>query len=296
MRELRLARLAHVVVEAFDRHGPVGLPQRGERLDEPPGRVLIERRAAGVRVVGQRADRELDVEDPAHAADERRPVLGVEAATLLERSVACGQVGPLLQHRVEVPARRLLLALDEEADLDRQRPDGFLVRLGGLDPDEELSFVIRDAAGEELVVADRRLVGRRGPEVERRRGLHVVVLDADEGALASSDLTDDEWRDAVLLDELDLRAGLAEPVRGPLRAAPKRGQLRGLAGDPAKFTELVGPPLRPLRDELVELLVGQGRPPGGLSQPSPRDPRARAACARARSGTAGTRSRPPGSR
>ncbi len=113
-----------------------------------------------MRVVRQRADRELDVEDPAHAADQRRPVLRVERAALLERAVTGGEVGALLEHRVEVAARRFLFALDEEPDLDRERADRVLVRLGGLHADEELSFVVRDAAGEELVVADRRLVGR----------------------------------------------------------------------------------------------------------------------------------------
>src|SRR5207249_7550973 len=128
----------------------------------------------------------------------------------------------------------LLLAFDQEPDLDGERAHRLLVRLGGLHADEELSLVIRYTASEELVVADGRLVRRRRPEIERRGRLDVVVLDADEGALAAAHLADDERRDAVLLDQLDLRPGLAEPVGGPLRAALQLGELRGLARDPAK--------------------------------------------------------------
>ena len=77
--------------------------------------------------------------------------------------------------RLEVRAADLLLALEDDADVDRQRPGLPEVRLERLDVHEQLPLVVGGAAREQLVVAHRRLERRRRPQLERVDRLHVVV-------------------------------------------------------------------------------------------------------------------------
>ena len=78
---------------------------------------------------------------------------------------------------VERVAPGLLLALDQVADAARQRADRLEPGLDGPDPRQELALVVGRTAGPHAAVADRGLVGRRRPQLEGTRGLHVVVLD-----------------------------------------------------------------------------------------------------------------------
>ena len=69
-------------------------------------------------------------------------------------------------------------------DVDRQLAPGREVRLQGLDVQEELALVVGRAAGVDAPVAHGGLEGRRGPEVERLGGLHVVVAVDQHGRRA----------------------------------------------------------------------------------------------------------------
>ena len=86
--------------------------------------------------------------------------------------------------RVEGAAPRLLLALDEVPDAAGQRTDRLQPRLDRPDPRQELALVVRGPAGPDAAVADGGLVGRRRPQLERARRLHVVVLDGGHASAA----------------------------------------------------------------------------------------------------------------
>src|SRR5439155_19216583 len=58
-RAVGVARLAHVVVEAADLNAALFVHERCEGMREPPCRVRIVRRAAGVRVARHRANAEV---------------------------------------------------------------------------------------------------------------------------------------------------------------------------------------------------------------------------------------------
>ena len=65
------------------------------------------------------------------------------------------------------------------------------------DARQELALVVRRATRPDAAVADGRLVRRRGPQLERARGLDVVVLDGAHRPRAVADLADDQRRGAV---------------------------------------------------------------------------------------------------
>ena len=81
----------------------------------------------------------------------------------------------LAHELVEVLAADFLLALDEDLDVDRQRPGLLQPGLDGLEVHEDLALVVGRAARVDLAVAHRRLKRRRLPQVHRVDRLHVVV-------------------------------------------------------------------------------------------------------------------------
>ena len=90
----------------------------------------------------------------------------------------------LLDEGDQIGRSHFLLALGEYDDVHRQRPAGAEVGLQRLDVQEELSLVIGGAAGVDPPVADLGFEGGRVPEVQRLRGLHVVVpVDEDGGCV-----------------------------------------------------------------------------------------------------------------
>jgi hypothetical protein len=114
----------------------------------------------------------------------------------------------------------LLLAVGDEAEVDRQRPLGRELPRG-VDRHPELPLVVRDPARVQPLVPDRRLEGIGLPELERRRRLHVVVPVDEDGRRAASagrraDLADDE-RPLAPWHELGLAAAATDLVGHPLR-------------------------------------------------------------------------------
>ena len=97
------------------------------------------------------------------------------------------------------------------------------MRLNRLDVQVKLALVVDRTAGEELAVADGRLEGRRGPQLEGLGGLHVVVA-IDEDRLRAGRCTavlgeDDRVarRGEHLGGEADARALGGEPLGGAAR-------------------------------------------------------------------------------
>jgi hypothetical protein len=80
-----------------------------------------------------------------------------------------------LQQRLEVGAADLLLALDDELQVDRQRALALQQAPHRLDLVEHLALVVDGAPGARLALDDDRLERRRVPQLERVDRLHVVV-------------------------------------------------------------------------------------------------------------------------
>ncbi len=115
-----------------------------------------------------------------------------------------------------------------------------------------MPFVVVDAARVHGAVAHRRLVRRGLPEVQRHRGLHVVVLDADESPLAGAGLPHDErWR-AIDPELVRRRAGGDEALAAPARRGVERAEIRRLRGARAQLAQLGDEPRAVLLDIPVE--------------------------------------------
>src|SRR5438105_5052043 len=189
---------------------------------------------------------QLHVEDALAAEEELRTSGGIDASALLQRAVAVGERRVLREQRREVGAAVLLLALDEEAHADRQLAVHRAVGLRGLDAKQQMSLVVVDAARVHRAVADVRLERRGLPQLERHGGLDVVVLDADERALARTRLAHDQRGLAADAELARLAFRRAQPLRAPEGRVVERRRIPGLAGDRAEVAEL--------RDEAVAML------------------------------------------
>ena len=223
MRALGVRRRFHVVVEAVDEDAATAVDERVECVDDPPGRVRQVRGAARMRVALHRAHAQLDIEDALAAEEQLRPARGVDGAAFLQRAVAVGQSRVELEEAGEVRAAALLLSFYQEAHMERELAVDRAIRLECLDAQQEMSLVVIDPPSEDRAVTDRGVVGRRGPEVQGDRGLHVVVLHADEGAFARARLADDQRGRSFDPQLVRLRAGggqtLATPACGRVERA-----------------------------------------------------------------------------
>jgi hypothetical protein len=88
------------------------------------------------------------------------------------------------EERVDAGRAGLLLALDEELEVDRQATVGGQKMADGGELEVDLPLVVGGAARVQAAVAHGRLEGRAGPQLERVDRLHVVVtVDGDRGRL-----------------------------------------------------------------------------------------------------------------
>ena len=162
----------------------------------------------------------MEVDEPARAEVEGGHVLPRHAAVEDEAGVGAALVG--LEEVDDRVAARLLLAVEGDPDVDRQRA---LARqeLRRLEEEVGVALVVDRAARVEVAVADLGLEGIGLPEVERRRRLDVeVAVEKDRrgvaGPIRRADLPDGE-REGLRLDELGLAARRADEVADPLAGA-----------------------------------------------------------------------------
>src|SRR5690242_8650592 len=93
--------------------------------------------------------------DPPHGAVGRDDAVGGEALRVSGDEAA------------EMLAPDLLLALDQQLDVDRQPPLGAQERLGDKDGDQNRALVVGRTPRVEAAVAHRRLEGRAQPALQR---------------------------------------------------------------------------------------------------------------------------------
>ena len=240
MGALGLRRRAHVVVEAVDEDAATAVDERVEGGDEAPGRVRQVRRGTRVRIARHRSDAQLDVEDALAAQEQLRTSGGVDRAALLQRAVAVGEGRVEREEAREVRAAALLLSFYQEAHVERQVAVDGAIRLDGLDAQEQVAFVVIDAAREDRAVAHRRVVGRAAPKIEGHRGLDVVVLHADERPLARAHFAHDERRRSIHAELARLRAGRDQTLAAPARGRVERACVGRLRRDGAELAQVRG--------------------------------------------------------
>src|SRR5438034_5087103 len=120
-----------------------------------------------------------------------------------------------------------------------------------------MSFVVVHPACVHRAIAQRRLVWRRLPQIERYRRLDVVMLDADERALPRTGLGHDEGRRAVGPELARVaKSSRAQPIAAPAGGGIERGAIRGLTRDRAKVTQLLDEALALPANEAVEGISG----------------------------------------
>ena len=200
-------------------------------------------------------DVDLGVHQAAQADRDRRDVALEESRVADDPDVGGEPVAVRDEPALERRGTRLLVALEDELDVDRERPAGGEERLRGAEVHVDLTLVIRRAAGEHPAVDHGRLEGRRLPQIERIDRLDVVVA-VDQGGRRVGRaqpvaVHDGMTRRVRHLDVVD--ADPAQVVRDPLRGAPAVGGVLRKGGDARDPEEcLVG----------LEALVGAGVEPG----------------------------------
>ena len=108
--------------------------------------------------------------------------VGADHAGVGHHDHVAGQpLGVVDQQGLEVRAADLLLALDQELEVDRQAAVGGQQTPGRLDLVQRLALVVDGAPGPALAVDDDRGEGRRRPGIERVDRLHVVVAVDQDG-------------------------------------------------------------------------------------------------------------------
>ena len=188
--------------------------------------------AARVQVDRSTDHVDLGVHHPAQGRRHRRDV-ALEEARVADHDCIRGQpVAVLAQPVLEPDGGVLLLALEQDPQVDRQPAAGRQDRLRRLEMHVQLALVVGGATPDDASVAHERLERGRLPQLDRVDRLDVVMaVDEDRG-----------------------RALGVEPVRVDDRVAPRRRDVDMLEADPAP---LGGDPLG--RATNVRRVLGQGR-------------------------------------
>ena len=264
--------VANFVVEARDEDPAVAVLQAGEEMSQ--GVEGIRNQAAEgarVEVDGGAGHLDLGVEVAAEPGQEleQRPVVDEDVVAPQLVGVGLQQVG---QHL----AATLLLALDQEAEVERRAAGGERV-FGRLQRGEVLALVVAGAPGEHRAVTDRRLEGRRDPFLERVGRLHVVVaVDRQQRLAGCAQPVGSHRRMAVaVLVERGVHAHRAEALDQPLGVAPAVGGVAAQGAD-AGYRELLGEvglrPRPPLPSRASAIAQKQGGGPAGGPRPPPNGP------------------------
>ena len=170
------------VVEARDEDPALGIGEAGN--DPGEGEKRVGRRPpveSGVEVAGGAGDLDLRAHDAAQPERDRRDPGGKHPGIQHQRRVRAHALGVGPDVRLDRPAAALLFAFDQDLHIDRQGSPGGEVALDRFEKREDLPFVVGRPAGVEASAAPRGLERGRGPQVERVRGLHVVMAVGQHG-------------------------------------------------------------------------------------------------------------------
>ena len=171
-----VAQRPHIVVEPWNLDAPPSVLHLTEHLSQDQGGVG-DRPAERPRVKVAVGDTQvyLQIGQPAKAvANRRHPAF--EHRGVRDHDHIGGEIGGVVPHEpIEVLATDLLLAFENELEVDRELSRLLQGRFHGFHVHEDLPFVIRGPARVDLPFTHRCLEGRRHPFGERIDWLHIVV-------------------------------------------------------------------------------------------------------------------------
>lgn len=222
----------------------------------------------GVQVAGSALEHDLERQQATAGDDHRGQVRSPHRAVGRQHEIGRELPGERRDGGPEVGAAALLLALDQEFEVDREPPIALQERFRHQDRDQQRSLVVGSAARVQPLVPHRRLEGRRAPGPERLGRLHVVVAVDQDGrrGRGAQPLGCDHRMAAGRTDRNPLETGRAEPLGDePRRQLDVRlvGRLGADARDRAKPAELLEMALE--RRRKIGLDLGAHRPPLTLS-------------------------------
>jgi hypothetical protein len=244
-RAVVVGQVAHVVVEAVDRDLAVGAAHAGEdvgeRVDRVGDRAAVH---AGVEVAVGALDVDLQRAEPLERQRERGLVLGPLRAVGADHQVAGEALAVRGHERAHRRAADLLLPLEEELDVDGQRPLGLQQRLDREDRREHAALVVGGAARVDPPILQLRVEGVGVPQRERVDRLGVEVPVDQDGRLAGRvQVVRGHHRVPAGLQDLDVlhaRGGdaLGDPAGGAAHVVGVLGEARD-ARDAAEVEELL---------------------------------------------------------
>ena len=166
----------NVFVEAGDGDASVLVAQSREQLAQSH-RWIVHRTAvnARVQITGRTVHFDFERGDATQRVGQRRMLQVRYARIGNDDGVAAQLRAVFFQENREILAADLLFSFDDEGEVARQVGLGFQVGFHRLEMGKVLAFVVAGAAGEERMVFDAGLEGRRFPQVQRLGRLNVVV-------------------------------------------------------------------------------------------------------------------------
>ncbi len=202
---------------------------------------------SGVDVLRRPVQLDLALGEAAHAGADGRGLLVPHAGVGDDHGIGGEAFGPLLDQGAEVRGAGLLLALDQELEVDG---GGRAAGGGEVGPDaerveEHLPLVVGGAAPVHPAVADHRFERIGVPAVLAGGGLHVVVPVHEDGGgvgIVGGPFGEDGGCAVRLPDLRDREAGLPQlggQPRGTAPYVPVVLRLRGYGGDAQPLGEVV---------------------------------------------------------
>src|SRR5690606_38610240 len=221
-----LRDLAHVVIEAVDRHPPFLVVEPGEDAAEDADRIGCDRAVVtGVEIGIGREDRHALVDEALELRRDRRLRRRPHLAVSYEGDAAYEI--PLIRLDEIGKARRaaLLFSLEHDDDLRRESAVDGLPRAQRLDEGPELALAVGRAtsieAANALLLDHARFERRMPPLIGIADGLDVVVsVEEQPRAITSRSVEGVAENDGVPLGRNDLRL---HAERGKLTLQPVRG-------------------------------------------------------------------------
>ena len=160
-RLLSLGQGNDVVIEAWNADPAVGALERGDDLGKGVGRILDGTAvAARVKVDGRSHDVDLGVHEAAQGNRDRGQIALEEARVTDDREVGGQPLALGVEPAIQVGAARLLLAFEDELEVDRQLAAGGKKRLRCPEVEMQLALVVRRAPADDPVSIDDRLERR----------------------------------------------------------------------------------------------------------------------------------------
>ena len=174
-------QILHAVIEAGDRDVAVLVMQAAENAGQHPDRILrAAAEDAGMQIAAGGLDLDLVIDEPAQLRGDRRRVRVPHAGVADQREIGLEVRLVRFEERHEILRTDLLLALDDDGDVDRQRSRDLLPGAARLDEGHQLALVVLGAARDDDlspvgVIGHDGLEWRTVPEIERIDRLHVVM-------------------------------------------------------------------------------------------------------------------------